>query len=70
MKQIDLSKESRKYLGNNKIGADGCSHLSKAQWPNLQTILLGKEYSKYLEQNSIGDDGCSHLSKAQWPNLQ
>ena len=49
MKQINLSKEYSKYLDGNNIGADGCSHLSKARWPNLQTINLSKEYSKYLE---------------------
>lgn len=37
------------YLALNKIGDDGCWHLSKAQWLNLQYISLGKNYSKYLE---------------------
>ena len=31
-----------KYLGKNNIGDEGCSHLSKAHWPNLQEIYLGK----------------------------
>ena len=64
IRQIVLCKEYSKYLGSNNIGDDACSHLSKAQWPNLQEIDLGKEYSKYLGNNNIGADGCSHLSKA------
>ncbi len=28
------------YLGWNNIGAEGCSHLSKAQWSNLHTLDL------------------------------
>ena len=31
-----------KYLDNNKIGDKGCLHLSKAHWPNLETIDLVK----------------------------
>jgi len=28
------------YLESNDIGAEGCSHLSKAQWTNLHTLYL------------------------------
>ena len=54
----------------NEIGEEGCLHLSKAHWPNLQTIYLCKELIKYLGENQIQDEGCLHLSKAHWPNLQ
>ena len=30
IKKINLSKEYSKYLDDNNIGDDGCSHLSKA----------------------------------------
>ena len=29
------------YLGNNNIGAEGCSHLCQSKWNNLQTLNLG-----------------------------
>ena len=59
-----------KYLEWNKISAEGCLHLRKAQWPKLQIISLCKYHIEYLVENEIGDEGCSHLSKAHWPNLQ
>ena len=42
-KKVDLSKIN-KYLDKDQIGAEGCSHLSKAHWPNLKIIGLCKEY--------------------------
>ena len=66
MEEIKLCKEDPKYLGNNKIGDEGCLHLSKTHWPNLRTIDLSKEYQEYLAKNQIGDQGCLHLSKAYW----
>ena len=54
----------------DKIGAKGCSHLSKTHWPNLQKIHLCKKFINIEDNNNIGDKGCSRLSKAHWPNLQ
>ena len=33
------------YLGINKIGDEGCRHLSQSKWNNLQTLNLGISYS-------------------------
>ena len=30
--------KNENYLGLNNIGTEGCSHLSKTHWPNLQQI--------------------------------
>ena len=51
------------------MSVDGCSHLSKAKWPNLLEISLSKD-NNYLADNKIDAEGCLHLSKAHWPNLQ
>ena len=67
---MNLCKEDVEYLDYSKIGIEGCLHLSKAHWPNLQTIHLSQEDIKHLGNNKIGDEGCLHLSKANWPHLQ
>lgn len=36
-----LSRYHFCYLDGNNIGDEGCSHLSKAQWPKLYTFYLG-----------------------------
>ena len=38
---VNLCKH-KKYLGIKNIGAEGCSHLSKAHWAHLQQIDLCK----------------------------
>jgi hypothetical protein len=40
------------YVGGNSIGANGCDHLSKADWKNLTYLYLGKIIS-YVVTNSI-----------------
>ena len=41
VKSVGLCK-IKKYLAWNNISDEGCSHLSKAHWPNLQWIGLCK----------------------------
>ena len=36
LKIIWLSKENIEYSDGNLIGNEGCLHLSKTHWPNLQ----------------------------------
>ena len=52
---------SWRYEGDNNIGAEGCEHLSKADWKNLTSLNL--------EGNSIDAEACGHLSKANWKSL-
>lgn len=51
----------------NKIGDIGCQHLSKADWKNLNTLILCT-LMIYRDGNKI-EAGCSHLIKANWKNL-
>ena len=39
IKSVDLSND-KKYLGNSSIGPEGCKHLSRVQWPVLQSLNL------------------------------
>ena len=50
------------YLGESHINDEGCSYLSKTNWPNLEIIHLGK--------NFIGAQGCLSLSKTKWLTLK
>ena len=47
MMRADKSKEC--LLINNRIGADGCFHLTKAKWPRLSSIDLSN--------NTLTNDG-------------
>ena len=58
------------FLDENKIGAEGCLHLSKAHWPNLTSINLGKYDIEYLGPNGIGQAGFIYFCKQQWPKLK
>ncbi len=54
------------YKVQNKIGDEGCQHLAKSQWTNLQALILG---SKYNVSRIISYDGIRILGKANWPYL-
>ena len=39
-------------IENNKIGDEGCLHMSRTQWPKLSTVNLGNLYRTFrLESN-------------------
>ena len=44
--------------------------MSKAHWPNLQSIGLGKDEIGCLEDNDMNDAGVSYICKYQWPKLK
>ena len=49
VKNVNLSKY-KLYLGFEQIDSEGCNHLSRAQWPALQSLNLGYSIS-YLGSN-------------------
>ena len=49
--KISIYVKKTGNLDFNKIGSEGCSHLSKASWPHLKMIELGTENIEYRDGN-------------------
>ena len=58
--QINTTRSSSGYVGDNQIGENGCKHLSKAAWRELEEIVLSN-FSFNSDSNIIGDRGCYRL---------
>jgi hypothetical protein len=46
----------------NEIGEQGCQHLAKSEWPNLEYLNLGN-FDDKAGENRIGNRGCRYLLK-------
>ena len=52
------------YLGDNDIGAEGCRHLSRSKWNNLQTLDLCISYNIYTTTTLGLKDAAIFLSRS------
>ena len=62
LRNCQLHKLAVLYLGDNKIGTQGCKMLSGIRWDSLTKLSISN--------NQVTDTGALHLSKGKYPLLQ